>query len=336
MRLRLLVSALLVATLLAPTASAQTGDNSAAFGVTFSANETDARAIPAVHSLGYLHGAGAGWARVNVAWQIVQPVQAGPFDFSAYDTLIDAAEAEGMQVLVVLAYSTTWGTTAPRSATNRTHYPPRLDPWLTYVRATVSHFRDRVDSYEVWNEPDLTFFWQGTPAQYAQLLSASHDAIKALDPTAVVLNGGLAMNDPTDAFFVAVLADPTSPVAARFEVANFHHYGSGQLFRARWTRLQADLAAAGIVGRRTWVTETGASSDPTKVGDPQYQGLSGQAKWLTDALPYERSLGAERIFVFTPWDDPLGGFQYASHGLLDSTLVPKPARDAFAAVIAGG
>jgi hypothetical protein len=59
----------------------------------------------------------------------------------------------------------------------------------------AGHFAGVVDAWEIWNEPDSGGWWSGSAAQYAQLLAAAYPAIKAADPSATVVSGGLVGND---------------------------------------------------------------------------------------------------------------------------------------------
>ena len=51
--------------------------------------------------------------------------------------------------------------------------------------------------FEIWNEPNNPAFWapKPNPAAYTADLKAAYAAIKAVDPAAVVLSGGLAPED---------------------------------------------------------------------------------------------------------------------------------------------
>jgi len=42
----------------------------------------------------------------------------------------------------------------------------------------------------VWNEPDASNFWKGTPEQYVELLRATREVAKAADPDCVIIGGG--------------------------------------------------------------------------------------------------------------------------------------------------
>jgi hypothetical protein len=54
-----------------------------------------------------------------------------------------------------------------------------------------------VAAWEIWNEEDSAAWWSGgpDPAAYAQLLKATYPVVKAADPNATVVLGGLVGND---------------------------------------------------------------------------------------------------------------------------------------------
>ncbi|HVL96604.1 MAG TPA: hypothetical protein VM266_12155, partial [Solirubrobacteraceae bacterium] len=55
----------------------------------------------------------------------------------------------------------------------------------------------KVAAWQVWNEPNAGVFWIGgpEPARYSALLKAAYPRIKAADPAAIVVTGGLVHND---------------------------------------------------------------------------------------------------------------------------------------------
>jgi hypothetical protein len=227
-----------------------------------------------------------------------------------------------------LGYATPWATTAPPGAPgNVTHYPPS-DPaaWLRYVTAVVSRYHQDVPAWEVWNEPDFETFWGGTPAEYASLLALTYQAIKAIDPGATVVLGGLGFRDrpgsPAEAFVSRILFDPEHPATYSFDVASFHHYGSLDNATRRVATLRDVLARAGVPRRPIWITETGQASNPSLTYSDEFAGPSGQAEWLRQTLPSLVALGVARVFWFQLFDVPGDD---RGLGLLDSTLNPRPA-----------
>jgi len=67
--------------------------------------------------------------------------------------------------------------------------PPKdINEWEKLVRAFVEHLVERYGLnevrqwyFEVWNEPNLAFFWAGTMQDYFDLYSASARAVKSID-----------------------------------------------------------------------------------------------------------------------------------------------------------
>lgn len=75
--------------------------------------------------------------------------------------------------------------------------------WIALVSAFVEHCRARYGEaevrrwyFEVWNEPDLAAFWDGTRTKYFELYRDSVRAIKAIDPQ-------LRVGGPSTSNFVA-------------------------------------------------------------------------------------------------------------------------------------
>ncbi len=66
------------------------------------------------------------------------------------------------------------------------------EPWAAYVREVVSHFKDRIKHWELWNEPDQNWCWSGTQEQMAFMVRAGYLAAKQADPQAVVIGPGYA------------------------------------------------------------------------------------------------------------------------------------------------
>ncbi|MFF5077672.1 xylan 1,4-beta-xylosidase [Actinoplanes sp. NPDC000266] len=70
--------------------------------------------------------------------------------------------------------------------------PPRdWDRWAGLIRAFTAHVVERygLDEvrdnwwFEVWNEPNLSVFWSGTPAEYWRLYEVTAQAVKDVDPS---------------------------------------------------------------------------------------------------------------------------------------------------------
>lgn len=79
---------------------------------------------------------------------------------------------------------------------------PNAKPWEEWaefeqaVRKTVEQAKARsipVHYWEIWNEPDVRQFWQGTPEQFLEMTSRAIKAIRAVDPNAKIV--GLSLSE---------------------------------------------------------------------------------------------------------------------------------------------
>jgi xylan 1,4-beta-xylosidase len=66
--------------------------------------------------------------------------------------------------------------------------PKSTDAWSAFIRTFVVHLVERYGlaavrtwPFEVWNEPNLPFFWSGTQQQYFEFFKATAMAIKSVD-----------------------------------------------------------------------------------------------------------------------------------------------------------
>ncbi len=294
------------------------------YGVGFGADELQPQTPRALELASQ---ANIDWVRLGLYWQDVEP-SPGQFDFLADDALIASTRATQLRVLAIIAYSTTWSTSAPAdSPGNLTHYPPRdYGEWANYVAAIVTRYKSDVHYWEVWNEPDLAEFWNGTPAQYAALLDVTSATIKQIDPTATVVLGGQAFQDlpghPASEFLTQILADADYPAAANFDVAAFHYYLPADQAPEHFAEFKTALTRFGIGDRPVWITEAGLPSCPTLMGADQDRGFEAQAQWLDQTLPSLVHLGANRVFWFQLDENP---YAPSSFGLLGPDLSTRPA-----------
>ncbi len=278
--------------------------------------------------------AGVGWVRMTIAWSWVEP-EKGRFDFSKYDLAVTAGRSAGLEILGTLGLGVLWDTAAPPGVlgNERLDYPPNsMSDWNGYVRSTVSHYKNSIHYWEIWNEPDLEGFWHGTPGQYARLLANSYTDIKAVDPSAQVLLGGLSLAgtpgqyDPD--FFSQILSNKAYPAGKFFDIANFHQYGSEHEALIRDSYVNSQMTQIGL-HRPIWVTEVGYSSDPSLqklAGYSKGTGQGNQAGYLRDMVEYlEHGLRVKKSFWFSIQDNPKLGPEFSNYGLLTSSNLPKQA-----------
>jgi polysaccharide biosynthesis protein PslG len=303
------------------------------YGVGFGAEELEPQTPRALELASQAH---IDWVRLGLYWQDVEP-NPGQFDFQADDAVIASTRANHLNVLAILAYSTPWSTSAPADPpVNPTHYPPRdYGEWANYVATVVTRYKADVHYWEVWNEPDLTQFWNGTPAQYAALLAITSSTIRQIDPTATVVLGGQAFVDRpghvASDFLTHILGDADHPAGANFDIAAFHFYLRPDQAPQDFAEFKAALTQFGIDNRPIWITEAGLPSWAIDANGNPDSGFAAQAQWLDQMLPSLVDLGASRVFWFELDENP---YAPSGFGLLGPDLSPRPAYEALEGLVA--
>ncbi|PIZ30328.1 MAG: hypothetical protein COY42_34130 [Armatimonadetes bacterium CG_4_10_14_0_8_um_filter_66_14] len=174
---------------------------------------------------------GMRWARDHDAiqytwWTNVQP-ERGKWRW--YDDDIALLRSNGLNLLGEFMWAPEWAaTTAPGVAAHARsrQLPQNMDDFRRYVFETVSHYRDSLKYWEVWNEPHYSGFWVGTPEQYVELLSVAYEAAKQANPDCVIVGGGGFALSSLDWVDKALRAG----MLKYCDVVSFHYGYAGQPF----------------------------------------------------------------------------------------------------------
>ncbi|HEX8645513.1 MAG TPA: cellulase family glycosylhydrolase [Thermoleophilaceae bacterium] len=141
------------------------------------------------------------WLRVNIGWAGVIGSKAAKartkpsnvqYDFTSYDTLINAAQANGVNLEVGLTGSApAWATADKKVGPNK----PNAKLFREFVQEAVDHLGPHVDRWSIWNEPNHIGWISPLKSQasiYRSLYTTGYSVIKAADPTDEVLIGETA------------------------------------------------------------------------------------------------------------------------------------------------
>jgi len=137
---------------------------------------------------------GTHWVRMFATWADLEPGR-GVFAqnwFAYYDQAFKQLPARTKVLLDVV------GTPRWETGASDEHMPPaNPNEYAAFVGAVARHFGGRVSAYEIWNEEDAPIWWTGGPnaPAYAELLKATYPVLKAAEPKATVIVGGLTGND---------------------------------------------------------------------------------------------------------------------------------------------
>ncbi len=306
---------------------------------------------------------GVGSVRIPVSWREVQQQPGQPFNWAALDTLVERMAPYGIEVVPVL-YETQdalGGRLAlpTQTAAQRSGWAAFLDAavrrygpggqfWAEHGPGSsvpLTEFPIRI--WQIWNEENTTYFTaRPNPRQYAALLKASNATIKAVDPGATVIIGGLLSRPANGAKFKGAVAAQkyldalykVKGVKATFDGVAVHSYVTNAgLLLPVLRELRAIMRRHGDRKTSTYLTEVGWGSGK---GKGFGKGMSGQAKELSKAfnlmVKNRRKLKLQRVHWFSLTDAGPGLCVFCdSTGLFTAAFDPKPSWFAFARAAGG-
>jgi len=280
---------------------------------------------------------GARYIRVDIGLGAIFPRAGEPPDWSSLDRVADMSRRHHLAVLGLILDTPPWLAACPPGETERNRCPPRdAGEFARLVGRLAEHARGRIDHWEIGNEPDANWAFKGGPEDYARMLRASYDAIKARVPDAQVVSGGVERPDRPE-WIRRTFATPGADAAHAFDISGVHlrvrAHGQVADLPKQLLRWQELLAGYGFRGP-VWVTEHGYPADPAFQYDPAFRGGDpAQAAYLRESIPLMAEAGADQIFV-TLRDNDWG--EYLSEGIahIDETQPGYPVvrRQSFEAV----
>jgi len=325
---------------------------------------SQARGLPLAHQ------AGVHWLRRNgLEWRSVEP-EPGARQWKTVAGLeaeLRAAHAAGLHIILVVRQTPSWAQKVPGHSCGPVA-PEALDDLAQFMTDAVTRYKDPPYSIKYWelgNEPDVDPALVGPDSQYgcwgdqndefyggryyAQMLQAVYPAIKAADPEAQVLIGGLLLDkepardenpNPPGRFFEGILRGGGGD---SFDIVSFHgyvHYDGqpdnwemqnpawrerGGIVAGKTDFLREVLSAYGY-DKPLMLTEAGllctSCSSP-----PSAEFLAAQAAYVPQLYVRSMVLG----LVATVWYT-LDGPGWREAALLTSEQRPRPALHALRTV----
>jgi hypothetical protein len=301
--------------------------------------------------------AGISSVRAWFSWAQIEGEQ-GSFDWGVADATVTTNAKAGLTTLPYLFGTPAWAarldgwscdpasciSMAPRTDATREAFAQfaaavvnRYSPGGVFWRERRDLRAEPIETWQIWNEPNLSsFYGPGVdPAGYAALVQAAAPAIRAEDPDALIVLGGLTGTKSNEkrissaTFLTQLYAVPD--IAAAFDGIAVHPYNRrvrGALDQLRTARAIADAHGddAGL-----WVTEFGwASAGKHRWG--LVKSPSGQARMLALALErltfYAKRWDVRAAYWFA-WRDTDRGAAVCGwcpwSGLIDRVGREKPA-----------
>lgn len=165
---------------------------------------------------------GATQVRLQGGWAKCDP-GTGQYNWAWLDTIVDTCLAQGVRPWIETSYGNPKypGGGGIGLSEGIPTSPEALAAWDRWVRALVERYRDRVDAWEIWNEPDLNKVV--TPEAYTAFFIRTATTIRSAQPKARII--GLALCHEVDGFAATFLRDlAAAGQADLLSEVSFHMY----------------------------------------------------------------------------------------------------------------
>ncbi|MGB3716835.1 MAG: hypothetical protein WA996_20645 [Candidatus Promineifilaceae bacterium] len=293
-------------------------------------------------------GLNAGWTRIIFQWSRAQAGGPDSWTPKITDEQIEADIAAGREVVGLLIGIPEWARDENRLPKGLwLAYDEPANTWANYVREVVTRYQGRISHWIIWNEPDIreteiAHTWDGSVADFAQLLRVAYLTAKESDPDAVIhLSAFTYWADyygGTEQYMARLLdeimADPQAADHNHyFDIATAHLYFQPNQVYDLLDFFTEIMRQRGL-DQPIWLAETNA---PPR-DDPEWPvpdwflsvTLEEQAAFIPQALASAMAAGADRIAVYKLRDNEEDRFANPEpFGLVRMDGTHRPAYDTY-------
>lgn len=161
---------------------------------------------------------GAKYLRFAFGWDSIEE-EPGEYNWGFWDQLVDLAPKYGVTLIPYVCY-----TPQALGNTDSNDYwrePPKdLKSFGKFMSVIAKRYKGKIKSWELWNEPDNQSYWLGNAEQFSKMMIEGAKQVRAADPNAVIVLGGMAK--ARSPFYDEVMTKYN--LGQYFDVINQHAY----------------------------------------------------------------------------------------------------------------
>jgi hypothetical protein len=346
-----------------PVAGAPASATAFGYGMQINQNDGLERAVALTRAAGF------GWIKVQIRWESLEGPK-GTINWGAIDPSVQAAQATGLRLMMSVVTAPNWS--RPRDTDFGVPGPPtNPQDFADFVGAIAARHKGKIGAIEVWNEQNLWYEWGGmgrkiNAQQYVNMLSLAYRAIKAQDPSIVVISGAptpTGVNDGDTAYddmvylqqmYAAGLKDvsdaiglhpsgynnPPDDTPSQKTVNTTTFKGHGSFYFRRFEEAYDIMVANGDGNKRLWFTEFGWASSPNPYPEYAYardNSEADQAKYIVRAYEIGKASGKVGVMFlwnlnFAPGAESNDRYAKEAFGILKRDWSPRQAYAALTAM----
>jgi hypothetical protein len=264
--------------------------------------------------------------RGSFGWDDYEP-QKGAYDFTWLHSFANLAKMYGIKLRPYIAYTAPW---AGKGGTDQYYWndpPRRPQDWYAFLNTLSREMsvHGNVFSYEIYNEVNDSLWWDGSIAQYNDVLEQGAAAIRQGDPNAEVILSGLVFPDYD--WMLAICE--TYGNGRSFDVAPFHAYPETWESSTVETYLDVQYYSyyvpevkRGCGNQPIWINELGFATTKGKTEHQQaYWWARAFATYLSD--PNIEELGIYEVKDLRPGSGVIGSEANYHLGITKKDRTPK-------------
>jgi len=233
---------------------------------------------------------GVKWTRLEASWPSIEKTK-GKYSWDETDFAFGKVQEMGITPIINLGNGhpeytqlSTYEDSELAELDGARAAPPTDNPeamkgWLNFVTAIVNRYKDTINHWEIWNEPNQRNYWGAEPSgqDYGRLLKETATAIREIDQEAVIIGGSMAGIDPD--FARDFLKEGTANL---IDIISYHHYSTLPEERIHYSYDLREVINQYNPDIEIW---QGKSGYPSHSSTSDYRGASPwglniQAKWL--------------------------------------------------------
>lgn len=130
--------------------------------------------------------------RISFGWDAIE-AEKDRYDWLFWDDYVNMAVDEyGITLVPYICYTPLWNSRGD-TLWFWNDQPLDFDEFGEFMYDLVTRYKDKIKTWELWNEPDLDIYWDtGDVGAFAEFVKVGSKAVKRADPDAKVVLGGLA------------------------------------------------------------------------------------------------------------------------------------------------
>ncbi len=158
-----------------------------------------------VKNIDLVRPAGFIYVRTGETWANVEKKK-GIYNWASYDAMINSIISKGLVPFIILGFNNPiYGAESVFTGITTT---TQRNAFAMFAAEAVKRYRGRGIIWEIWNEPNIGYFWKPvtSPENYAALVKTTASAIRRVAPAEIVVAGSMATDNKVPFFTLCAKA----------------------------------------------------------------------------------------------------------------------------------